>query len=339
MKKSCLVLLLTLLPLPLAAADLPERLRVATWNIEWFFDHETGDNHSDLAKQLSAPSKAEWRWRVNGVARAVAKLDVDILALQEIENGRVLGQLQQRLRDKHDMYYNVAFVQGRDTYTEQDVALLWRNGLRRVGRFERWGDQFDGRRFQTVPKHLFAEFQWGEGDAAERLLLVNVHLRAMPKGSADRQRQARTLKAWLEDALRRGENVMLLGDVNTEIKRGKATAEDEMGILLGLDTPAEHDRLVDLHERIDEDDPYTHLIFRQFDRILVSPSLIEDDPARADLVFKQAAVRRDACVVGEKQDEDHWNIYYEIDQAERDLSDHYPVVAEFAFDVKGDDAK
>ena len=30
-----------------------------------------------------------------------------------------------------------------------------------------------------------------------------------------------------------------------------------------------------------------------------------------------------------KQDEDHYNIYYEIDESEQDISDHYPVVATF----------
>jgi len=336
MKKTCLTVLLTLLPMPLVAAEKPKRLTVATWNIEWFYDNDTRDNHSRLARKLSAPSREEWDWRLEGVAEAVAEMKPDILAMQEVENERVVWRLQQRLKDVHDLRYNIAFAQGRDFHTEQDVALLWRDGLRRFGRFERWGEQLDRDRFQSVPKHLVAEFQWGEGPKAERLTLVNVHLRAMPDNADDRRRQSRTLKAWLDDALRRGENVILLGDVNTEMKKGEAAADNEVGILTGLNTPEPHDALIDLNERIDEDDPYTHLIFRQFDRILVSPTLVSDEPGRKDLVFKNIAVRRDVCVRGEKQDEDHWNIFYDIDQDERDLSDHYPVVAEFEFVGKDD---
>jgi hypothetical protein len=39
--------------------------------------------------------------------------------------------------------------------------------------------------------------------------------------------------------------------------------------------------------------------------------------------------RKDLCIRGKGADEDHWNKYYEIPQSERDVSDHYPIVAEF----------
>ena len=41
----------------LAAADLvsadekPQKLTIATWNLEWFFDQYTGDNSAELAKK------------------------------------------------------------------------------------------------------------------------------------------------------------------------------------------------------------------------------------------------------------------------------------------------
>jgi hypothetical protein len=41
--------------------------------------------------------------------------------------------------------------------------------------------------------------------------------------------------------------------------------------------------------------------------------------------------RQDLSVRGKQQDKDHWNIYYTIPQDERDVSDHFPLVAEFEF--------
>jgi endonuclease/exonuclease/phosphatase (EEP) superfamily protein YafD len=34
-------------------------------------------------------------------------------------------------------------------------------------------------------------------------------------------------------------------------------------------------------------------------------------------------------VRGEQADRDHWNNFYKIPQAERDVSDHYPLLVEF----------
>jgi hypothetical protein len=105
-----------------------------------------------------------------------------------------------------------------------------------------------------------------------------------------------------------------------------------MGILRGLDTPDDSDDLVDLHQYLPADERGTHLARgKQFDRILVSRSLIEDDPGRVDLVFRSIELRKDVVVRGTRTDDSHWDNYYEIPQKERDLSDHYPLVARFVF--------
>lgn len=46
--------------------------------------------------------------------------------------------------------------------------------------------------------------------------------------------------------------------------------------------------------------------------------------------LEEVIVRRDLVVRGEV-DQNHWDGYYEIPQEERDISDHYPLVAEFVF--------
>jgi endonuclease/exonuclease/phosphatase family metal-dependent hydrolase len=331
MRQTILACLIVTVPASRAvlADELPDRLVVATWNVEWFFDHHTGDNRSELAKKLSAPSADEWQWRLNGVAAAIARMRPSVLALQEVENQQVLYALCQKLRREHGLLYRDAFIQGRDFYTEQDVALLWQSGLREYARKVPSRAEFQDPQVHSIPKHLVARFQWGEGDRAERLTLVNLHLRAMPENAEVRVQQARLLRRWFGDQIRRGDHVIVLGDINTEEKFADTAPDSEVGILRGLASSDTSHRLVDLHQFVPPSKRYTHLIFRQFDRILVTHSLMRDAPGRRDLVFKSVRVRHDLVVQGERQDEDHWNIYYEIPQRERDLSDHYPIVAEF----------
>lgn len=77
-----------------AADPKPEKITVATWNLEWFFDNYQGDNRSDLAKKLSAPTRADWDWRLKHTADVIAKLQPTILCLQEVENQQVVYYLR-----------------------------------------------------------------------------------------------------------------------------------------------------------------------------------------------------------------------------------------------------
>lgn len=312
------------------ADEIPEKLVVATWNLEWFFDDDQGDNRSDLAKKMSAPSKEEWDWRRQHVAEAIVAMRPDILALQEIENKQVLWDLVNELRNKHQLSYRIAFIEGTDPFTEQDVAILFRGGLVEFSRREQTGEMWDSKDYYNVQKHIIGRFEWGQGAEKESLLLVNVHLRARAQAASIRAKQTKLLRYWIEDALAQSENVMVLGDFNTEETYDGTTAESELGVLRGLAGPAAV-QLADVHKYLPENQRVTHMIGKQFDRILVSPAMLVDAPGRPDLVFEKAALRKDVAVRGSGQDEDHWNIYYTIGQDERDLSDHYPVVAEFVF--------
>lgn len=311
-------------------ADEPAKITIATWNLEWFFDHDTRDNRSDLSKEQSAPSESEWQWKRDAVAAGVSQLRPTILALQEIENRRVLFELCKALRDRHDLRgYRESFVEGNDFATEQDVGLISQAGLVEFGRREQTAAQRDDDQFYGVHKHIVARYEFKHGSETEKLLLLNVHLRAMPEGEAVRQRQARLLRTWIVEAIARGENVVVLGDFNASLPSAKTTPESELGILRGLDTESQADDLVDLHPFLAEADRTTHLHGQEFDRILVSPALIADTPGKADLVFQGIQRAKSACVRGEQADKDHWNVYYKIPQSERDVSDHYPLMATF----------
>lgn len=314
----------------LACADPPpETLVVATWNLEWFFDDHTGDNYSDLARQQSAPGREEWEWKLAGVAAAIAQIKPTILALQEVENRRVLYYLTRKLKSDYGLDYSVAFIEGDDFFTEQDVAVLAQSGL--VGfAFKRQSkEMFESEQFYNVSKHIFAQFEWTVGGQKMELLMVNVHFRAMPEAVALRKRQARLIHHWINDSIRAGRNVVVLGDINTEETFETTTADGDLGTLRGLDTAATDDDLVDMFQFYNGQLPETHLTHNQFDHILITPSLVKPPAGRPGFSAASVTIRRALVIRGAGQDKDHMDAYWKIVPAERDISDHYPVVAEF----------
>ncbi|MEY4567344.1 MAG: hypothetical protein RLY14_2314, partial [Planctomycetota bacterium] len=270
----------------------PKTLRIATWNVEWLFDNYQGDNSSDLAKQQSAPSKEQWDWKVDAIANSIATLKPSILALQEIENRKVLEDITQILKQKHNLSYRVAFIEGFDKATEQDVGILFRDGLVEFSRLEQSGPMFRSKQYYNLSKHICARFRWGEGDNTEELYIIALHLRARPEESETRIKQSKLIRHWLKDLARITPNLIILGDLNTEEKAGSVATNSDLGILLSGVTDQDDDNLADLLEQAPADQRKTHLLLdAQFDRILASPSLITDDNGRSDLVFRSIEVR------------------------------------------------
>ena len=152
-----------LIPAIVKADEKPEELILTTWNLEWFFDDYQGDNASDLAKKMSAPNRSDWDWKRNGVAAALAQIRPTIIALQEVESRRVAWQLTQRLQQAHGLKYRIAFVEGTDTFTEQDVVILYQSGLVSFGRREQSSEMFSSKRYYNLSKHLVTRFEWGQG--------------------------------------------------------------------------------------------------------------------------------------------------------------------------------
>lgn len=313
-----------------ALSSASEALVVATWNVEWLFDEHQGDNYSDLGKQQSAPSRTDWQWKRDQVAGVVAALQPNVVALQEVEGLRTLWYVQQAVEREHGLQYRSVLVEGRDVFTEQDVGLLVRGtDLMRYGRREQSSEMFQSERYYNVSKHLEAELRWTA--TGETVHLFNIHLRARDKRGDIRRRQSRLIHAWLAPLIASGANVIVLGDTNSETEAGAVPADSDLGALMGKETESVQDDLVDLNEHLNESERQTHLLDgKQFDRILVSRPLVEDDPQARDLVFQQIRTRRDLVVRGAVDSaEQHWDQYWQLPSESRDLSDHYPVVATF----------
>jgi endonuclease/exonuclease/phosphatase family metal-dependent hydrolase len=315
---------------PVLADPLPERIVIATWNVEWLFDNYTGDNPQELARNQSAPSREAWDWKLAGIAKVIAEIKPTVLALQEVENKRVMFYLTSKLKKDYALDYEVAFIEGDDFFTEQDVAVLSLSGLRGFSFRKQTKEMYDTKKYYNVNKHVLCDFCWGEGPQKIELLVMNVHFRAQPDAGAIRTRQARLVRHWLKDALEVGANVIVLGDVNSEETYDTTTNDGDLGTLRGLNTPAANDDLTDLFEFYKGQPKETHLVHKQFDHILVTPSLVKGRLGGGGMVLQSIAIRRDLVIRGKEQDKDHMDIYWQIPEAERDISDHYPVVAEFA---------
>ncbi len=312
--------------------ETPQNITIGTWNLEWFYDDDKADNRSKLSKEKAAPSKAEWNWKLNSVAEVVGRTKPYIMAFQEVENRKVMFDLKNLLRSKYKLSYRIAFVEGFDTFTEQDVAILFRDGCVEMSRREQNAAQWKSKQFKNLSKHLFTKFEWGTGPQKEKLTLLNVHLRAMADREQLRIQQIKLIREWINEEIKSGGNVIVVGDLNTEHLHGKQTAKTDIGILRGLNDNDPTNDLFDANEFIPEAKRSSHFTGKQFDRILFSAALKQDTPNRKDLVFTTANVASDIVIRGKRDNANlRWNNLYAIPQAERDISDHYPVIARFDF--------
>ncbi len=310
------------------------KLTIATWNVEWFFDSDKSDNDSGIAKEQSPPSNDVWKWKLNAVVDVISKLRPTVLAVQEIEDRDVLLAVTNELRNRHSLFYRVAFIEGFDMGTEQDVGILYQSGLVEFSRREQNRSMFESQEYYNLSKHIIGKFEWVASDGqVEKLTLLTTHFRANQEAAEPRRKQAKLTHQWLKASVEANENVVLLGDFNLESTYGNEdTLDDGIQYLIGKHTESDKDGLVDLHQFIEPAKRKTHLILdKQFDRIFVSQSMLDDMPGVKDLTFVRATTRPDLVIVGRGIDEDHWDSRYTKEVSERDLSDHYPVVAEFEF--------
>jgi endonuclease/exonuclease/phosphatase family metal-dependent hydrolase len=210
---SLLALLAVLLTRGVATPAAPTPLRIATWNLEWLVDADTGrrariacrdgarsDLPCDVVRDLARNSAD-----LDRLAAYARKLDADVVAFQEVENEhiarRVFRGYQICLRPGHGM---------------QQVGFALRPGL-----VHRCGEHFtalavngQGREGQTL-------MLWIPGLGAIELLAV--HLKSGcahdPLGSASTAcqllaEQARVLGKWIDRQADRQVRFIVLGDFN-----------------------------------------------------------------------------------------------------------------------------
>ena len=113
---------------------------------------------------------------------------------------------------------------------------------------------------------------------------------------------------------------MVLGDFNAGQRFNQTTPESEMGIIRGFQTATTEDDLFDVHERLGGADRETHVGGKELDRILLSPSVVSGGRWELAVVSTQ----RNLAIRGTPDQGS--GVSYTLPVAERDLSDHFPLM-------------
>ncbi len=189
------------------AADLPPparpgNLRIAAWNIR-NFPYDDRPQYPDLGFSR--------RTNVCDLKRVLAGLDADVLGLEEIRTPRrferVLASVQGRRR------YRAVFTAGGGRWG-QHVGIAWdRNRLRLAARpVEIGAVALDG----SLRPALAVYLRSSRPEGAD-FTVVEVHLRAGPRGFDQRLVQYRRLASWVRAWVAKigDEDVVVQGDFNT----------------------------------------------------------------------------------------------------------------------------
>ena len=111
----CLILCL----LGTAGADVD--IDIFLLNTEFFFDTE--EPHGEVVgKSVLVPTAEQYEAKAKTIAELIDTYKADIVGLIEVENQAVVEKVKSYLADPDD--WQIAFDEGRDTYTGQDVAIL-----------------------------------------------------------------------------------------------------------------------------------------------------------------------------------------------------------------------
>ncbi|MGA9526159.1 MAG: endonuclease/exonuclease/phosphatase family protein, partial [Myxococcaceae bacterium] len=84
-------------PPPLPPDAGPPEVRIASWNVRLFFDDVCDSGRCEPGDWEETPSPADFAERAQEIAQAISRLDVDVIALEEVETQRSLDAIHARL--------------------------------------------------------------------------------------------------------------------------------------------------------------------------------------------------------------------------------------------------
>ena len=261
------------------AAAVPERLRVATYNLEHFTDGRR-DEPERTPEVFVTHARA--------AAAIIAEADPDVLVLQEIENGRTLEFLNEQFERPYDYVYISKLRQPSGENERLNLALLSRLRPRNVRQL---GFVQLGGKSRPTRGALAAEFDLGDGS---RLLVYDVHLKSnygeMPRNQAQR---AIALHHVAADAVAEKlqndpdpTSVLILGDTNvdpdTEAFADDPSLEPLAGSFVDLwrGRPIEERTTIPTRQAGETGDPLLVFPPAAFDRIFASKNLAANGPWR-----------------------------------------------------------
>ena len=260
-----------------------EGLRVATFNGEFLFDGE-GDEGEATFPWKGDPDKA--RAHRAAVGSVVRQLDADVLLIPETENLNALQLMVDEVLS--DQGYTAYLIDGRDSFTGQDVGLLSRVPVDTLGRVD---DQLPvglSDRLYGVSKNIWARMTL----AGTPVTLVGIHFLARPddpERSDRRETQAEVIRQFVAQEAAAGREIILLGDVNdfddqALDRRGSTPITNVMERLKAVG-PGPEDDLINVLSDVPQADRFTSFYdrnandqfeegeFSAIDHLLLSPAL------------------------------------------------------------------
>ena len=209
----CVVMAAAISFVSVAAA---ESVRFATFNVYWLFDDEPplqrwGDRRQDQT----------WEQALAKVADAVAAIDADVIALQEVEDRRAVERLNEALAERNKSYPHFWVGAGTDPFTGQDVAILSRfpNITEPILAYTTLREDFkneDGyARVAALQKFMRVDLEI----LGEAVTVYALHLKSKRGNriSSDRERlaQAKMVRRLVRATLEKGRpKVVVMGDFN-----------------------------------------------------------------------------------------------------------------------------
>ena len=190
---------------------------IAQFNVEWLFTEQYKDCPGD---GCSWSTLADADKHLQVVAERIRNINVDTVHLCEVESCTQLRQLIELLPE---MQYEPFLIEGKDTYTGQNVGLLTR--LRPTQPLERTEERMnfplEGSKCgytgengtEGVSKHLLSYFNI----ANRSIVLLGAHLLSKPTdptACAKREAQSLVLQSLVQNHISNNTEIILLGDMN-----------------------------------------------------------------------------------------------------------------------------
>lgn len=262
----------------------PSRLTIMTFNVQFLWDGASPEEGQVPFAWRGSPSLADAH--MAKIAEVIRRHDPDMVNLVEVEHLAAL----ERLNDKHlrGLRYKAYLVEGRDTYTGQDVGLLTRVDPDSMTRFD--GSGTSGSVTKSVTKNYIARMTLGE----HRIALVGIHLLAQPsetKRVHPRQAQAEAVRQAIIALTDEGYDLIVWGDINDydgtdRDLMGHSPITDVVKRIRGVAREIKRDDLANVIARLPAKQRYTAFWdqdrdgeidapqeFSAIDHILLSPGL------------------------------------------------------------------
>ena len=239
-------------------------------NTEFFFDNK--EPHGEVVgKSVPVPTAEQYEAKAKTIAELIDTHKANIVGLIEVENRAVLEKVKYYLANPDD--WQIAFDEGRDTYTGQDVALLTKfrivPGSATNFPNEREVYFVDGQERDVNPsKFLGVELKI---DNQPFYVLITHLVSRRESNDSKRLAQATVVRRQAVKGLLADKNVIVMGDLND------TPATPVINRLRGFDDI--WGDFLQTANTVEADNRYTYIHEGQknlLDHILISPSLRDE---------------------------------------------------------------